>query len=150
MTDVIEVTVHIAAPRETVFAYFTDPSRYLEWMGSDATLDPVPGGAYRVHMRDGVEARGEFVALEPPHRVEFTWGWAGDNEVPPGSSRVVVTLTVEDGGTRVVLRHHGLPSDQQREHHRQGWLLHLSRLVTRASGGTSQARSERDSNPRDE
>ena len=30
---VVEVSVHIAASPETVFPYFTDPSRYVQWMG---------------------------------------------------------------------------------------------------------------------
>ena len=40
--------------------YFTDPGRYVQWMGQGATLHPVPGGFYRVFMRDGVKAVGEF------------------------------------------------------------------------------------------
>ena len=132
---VVEVSVHIAAQPETVFPYFTDPGRYVQWMGADATLEPVPGGCYRIMMRDGVETAGEFVEVDPPHRLVFTWGWTHDRAVPPGSTRVVVTLRAERGGTRVVLRHYGLPDDGQREHHRQGWLLYLDRLGLRARGG---------------
>jgi len=131
----LEVTVHIAAPPETVFTFFTDPVRYAQWMGSHATLQPVPGGAYRVDMRDGVQAAGEFVEVDPPHRLVFTWGWTHDHAVAPGSTRVVVTLVEEDGGTRVVLHHYDLPDDGQREHHGKGWELYLARLVVRATGG---------------
>jgi uncharacterized protein YndB with AHSA1/START domain len=136
MTDPgpLEVSVHIAARPETVFAYFTDPIRYAQWMGSHATLEPVPGGTYRVGMRDGVEAAGEFIEIDPPHRVVFTWGWTHDPAVAPGSTRVVVTFEEEDGGTRVVLHHHDLPHDEQTEHHRKGWELYLARLSVRASG----------------
>lgn len=133
--DVLEVSVHIAARPETVFAYFTDPARYVQWMGGQATLEPVPGGTYRVGMRDGVEAVGEFVEIDPPHKVVFTWGWTRDFAVAPGSTRVVVTLREEDGGTRVVLRHFGLPDDEQREHHRKGWEMYLDRLRVRGQGG---------------
>ena len=56
--DAVEVSVHIAAQPETVFPYFTDPGRYVQWMGADATLEPVPGGCYRIMMRDGVETAG--------------------------------------------------------------------------------------------
>jgi uncharacterized protein YndB with AHSA1/START domain len=130
---VIEVSVHVAAQPETVFPFFTDPARYVQWMGSGATLEPVPGGSYRVRMRDGVEAAGEFVEIDPPHRLVFTWGWTHDPAVPPGSTRVVVTLRAENGGTRVVLRHYDLPArDQaghdQRDHHGKGWELYLRRL----------------------
>ena len=91
---------------------------------------------------DGVEARGEFVSVDPPRRVEFTWGWRNDDELPPASSRVVVTLTEEDGGTRVVLRHHDLSTDQQRDLHKEGGMLYLERLVSLwpgAAAGTQAA-----------
>ena len=133
-TEPVEVSLHIAARPETVFAYFTDPERYVEWMGRDATLDAVPGGVYRVGMRDGVEARGRFVAVDFPHRVEFTWGWTDRFAVAPGSTRVVVTFAEEDGGTRVVLRHYDLPTDEQRTHHRGGWEAYLARLALCAAG----------------
>jgi uncharacterized protein YndB with AHSA1/START domain len=137
MTDpaVLEVVVHIAAKPETVFPYFTDPVRYAQWMGARATLEPVPGGAYRISLRDGVEAAGEFVEVDPPHRVVFTWGWTRGFAVAPGSTRVVVTLEEDAGGTRVVLRHHGLPSEEEIENHRKGWSLYLDRLGIRVSGG---------------
>jgi uncharacterized protein YndB with AHSA1/START domain len=137
MTDpeVLEVTVHIAASPDTVFPYFTDAGRVVEWMGDRATLDSVPGGRYRVHVRDGIEATGEFVEIDPPKRVVLTWGWTGHLTVPPGSTQVVVTLEEEDGGTRVVLRHYGLPSDAQRTHHRTGWEMYLGRLGIRVAGG---------------
>jgi uncharacterized protein YndB with AHSA1/START domain len=132
---VVEVSVHVAAQPETVFPYFTDPDRYVQWMGGSATLDPVPGGTYRVRMRDGIEASGKFVEIDPPHRVVFTWGWTQGYAVPPGSTRVVVTLHAEHGGTLVVLRHHDLPDHEQRDHHRNGWELYLARLDLRIRGG---------------
>ncbi|HEY9483974.1 MAG TPA: SRPBCC domain-containing protein [Micromonosporaceae bacterium] len=130
----LEVTVYIAARPETVFAYFTDPDRYVQWMGSHATLDPVPGGVYRVDVR-GSAAIGEFVEIDPPNRIVFTWGWTHDPAVPPGSTRVVVTFRAENSGTRVVLSHHGLPDDEQGRHHREGWQVYLDRLAVRAAGG---------------
>jgi uncharacterized protein YndB with AHSA1/START domain len=136
MTDgeVIEVSMHVAAQPETVFPYFTDPSRYVLWMGSGAWLEPVPGGCYRVHIRDGIEALGEFVEIDPPHRLVFTWGWTHDHTVPPGATRVVVTLAAENGGTRVTLRHYDLPDGAQRDHHRKGWDFYLGRLGVRLRG----------------
>ena len=133
--DVVEVSVYIEARPETVFPYFTDPGRYVQWMGRDATLQPVPGGSYRIYMQDGVEAAGEFVEIDPPRRVVFTWGWTHDPAVPPGTTRVVITLHAEQDGTRVVLRHHDLPDDGQCDHHRKGWELYLSRLELRIRGG---------------
>jgi uncharacterized protein YndB with AHSA1/START domain len=133
--DALEVSVHIAATPQTVFGFFTDPAKYTQWMGTSAQFEPECGGTYRVHMREGVEAQGEFLEVEPPSRVVVSWGWVGDPLVPPGSSKVEVTLRPDDGGTLVTLRHHGLPSVEQRDHHRQGWEVYLTRLATRVSGG---------------
>jgi uncharacterized protein YndB with AHSA1/START domain len=131
--DVVEVGIYIAAPPEAVFPYFTDPDRYIQWMGEDATLVPEPGGTYRVRMREGVEAAGEFVEVDPPRRVVFTWGWTTGSPVRPGTTRVVVTFVAEGHGTRVVLRHHGLPADQF-DHHETGWALYLDRLDAATTG----------------
>ena len=39
----VEVTVWVPASPSDVFGFFTDPDRYVQWMGSSAELDPVPG-----------------------------------------------------------------------------------------------------------
>jgi hypothetical protein len=36
----VEVTMHITAAPPDVFPYFTDPARYVQWMGIEAKLDP--------------------------------------------------------------------------------------------------------------
>ncbi len=133
--DVLEVSINVQAKPETVFGYFTDPTRYVQWMGSDARIVSIPGGEYRVHMRDGVETAGTFLEIDKPNRIVFTWGWTSDQAVSPGSTRVEVTLSSDGGsGTDVVLRHYGLPSAEQIEHHRAGWKLYLGRLALSASG----------------
>jgi hypothetical protein len=70
MTGTVEVTVRIPAEPDEVFRYFTDSSLYVRWMGSDATLDPVPGGSYRVRMPDGFEAAGN-AELAKAYRVAW-------------------------------------------------------------------------------
>ena len=124
----------VGAPPDIVFSYFTDPIRYAEWMGSSATLEPSPGGVYRVSMRDGVEVVGEFLEVDPPRRVVFTWGWSRDPVVAPGNTRVVVTLAQKARGLAYCSRHDDLPDDTQRAHHRGGWEMYLNRLGLRAAG----------------
>ena len=94
------------------------------------------GARRRIPRQDGgrVEAAGEFVEVDPPRRVVFTWGWTQGVAVAPGSTRVVVTLEAENGGTRVVLRHYGLPDDELRAHHGEGWEMYLDRLRIRVDG----------------
>lgn len=86
--DVVVATEHIKAPPEIVFGYFTDPALIVAWIGVRAELDPQPGGVFRLDMGE-VVARGSYLAVEPPHRVVFSWGIPGDDALPPGGSTVL-------------------------------------------------------------
>jgi uncharacterized protein YndB with AHSA1/START domain len=131
----IEVQVRIGAPPDVVFAYFVDPDLYCRWKGSSAELDARPGGLYRVLMPSGDRVRGEYLVVEPPNRVVFTWGFEGSRELPPGSSTVEITLHADGDGTIVRLRHDRLPTDVSREQHTVGWRHYLERLAIVATGG---------------
>jgi uncharacterized protein YndB with AHSA1/START domain len=132
---VVEIERRIDAPREEVFVYLTDPVKYTKWKGMAAELDPRPGGVYRVRMNSDTVALGEYVVVEPPSRVVFTWGWEGDEAVPPGSSTVEITLREDGDGTILRLRHSGLPTDEAAASHREGWAMYLERLSVAALGG---------------
>jgi uncharacterized protein YndB with AHSA1/START domain len=138
MTDqeqVVEVETRVEAPPEVVFEYFTDPKKYVRWMGVDADLDPRPEGEYTLTMPAGHTATGRYLLVDPPRRLTFTFGWNDSPDVPPGSSRVEVTFVPDGEATIVRLRHSGLPNDQQREMHRQGWTQYLGRLSVAGAGG---------------
>lgn len=132
------VTVHrvIKARPATVFSFFTDRDRWLSWQGFTAEIDPRPGGVFRMNVRGDGFASGRFLAVEPPHRIVFTWGWEGaDSPVPPGSSTVEIILEADgEDGTRLTLTHSGLPLPAL-DMHRDGWNHYLDRLATRAAGG---------------
>lgn len=133
-TDAIECEVHIAARPETIFSYFIDPAKMVLWKGVEAELDPYTGGLYRVNVTGEDIARGTYTEIEPYTRVVFTWGWEGENSpIPPGSSTVEITLTPDTSGTRVHLRHYGLPADAQGRH-AEGWEHYLDRLAKSAAG----------------
>jgi uncharacterized protein YndB with AHSA1/START domain len=153
MTEItpVEVSMHLPGTPDEVFPYFTDPALYVRWMGSEATLQPVPGGVYRIQMSDGMANAGEFLEVEAPGRVAFSWGFADQEAathtlhkpgeaangeaMPPGSTLVTVTLDAEDGGTRLTLRHEKLPSPGLREGHEIAWNTYLPRLAIRLAGG---------------
>ena len=138
VATVVEREVRIAARPETVFEFFTDPDKMILWKGRRAELDPQPGGVYRVEMAEKIVARGSYVEIDAPSRVVFTWGWEGqepgENAVPPGSSRVEVSLEPDGEGTLVRLRHVDLP-EEARQIHGEGWDLYLGRLAIAAAGG---------------
>lgn len=75
------------APRERVFAMFTDPELIPQWWGPRGVttvvdqMDVRPGGAWRFVVRhpDGRENafRGEFREITPPELVVQTFEWEG-------------------------------------------------------------------------
>ena len=137
-TSVVEHEIRIAAEPETVFAFFTDPERIVRWMGIGATLDPRPGGVFSLNTMADFFLDGTFVAVEPPRRVAFTWGYRESpdeqrNPFPPGSSTVEVEL-VPDGEATIVRLTHRLPA-QLAHFHAMGWENYLGRLAIVAAGG---------------
>lgn len=128
---VIQREVRIAAPPETVFAFWTDPSRIVQWMGKTATFEPRVGGAFRLDYNGSDIARGEVLELDPPRRLVISWGWeAPGDATPPGSSVVEVDLEPDGAaGTVLRLRHHGLAMDAV-QGHTEGWDHFLGTLVT--------------------
>jgi uncharacterized protein YndB with AHSA1/START domain len=123
----------IAAPPATVFAFLTDPEKILSWMGTEAQTELHPGGLYLVGV-NGRMARGAFREVVPVHRLAYSFGWDGSEEVPPGSSLVEIDLIDRDGGTLLRMTHSGLPSAGQCEGHNKGWAHYLRRLTMAAAG----------------
>jgi uncharacterized protein YndB with AHSA1/START domain len=133
-TKVIERVITIDAPPETVFRLLTDPVQYVRWKGKLAELEPRPGGKYRIEFPSTKDiASGKYVEVIPNRRVVFTWGWEGNDAVPPGSSTVEIDLTPVGTGTRLRLVHRGLPQDAIASH-TEGWDYFLPRLEDVGAG----------------
>ena len=109
----VERELAIDASPETVWEFLVDPEKLASWFGSQAWLDPRPGGQYRVDVIGGHIASGEFVELDPPRRLVHTFGWESEggqeNSVPPGASTIESELEPSGAGTLLKFRHYGLP-----------------------------------------
>lgn len=90
------------APRERVWAAFTDPDLIPEWWGPRKyttvvdVMDVRPGGAWRFyHDLDGEQTgfRGTYREVTEPERIVQTFEWEG----MPGHV-IVETMTLEDLG----------------------------------------------------
>jgi uncharacterized protein YndB with AHSA1/START domain len=138
-TSVVTREIAIGASPETVWQFFVDPEKATRWMGQAATLDPRPGGVYRVEVIPGHTAAGEFVELDPPRRLVQTWGWEQQpgeepNKVPPGSSTIEVELVPDGDATLVRFTHRDLPDTAAAESHAHGWDHYFARLAIAAAG----------------
>jgi uncharacterized protein YndB with AHSA1/START domain len=100
----IRVERVLDAPRDRVFAIWTDPALIPEWWGPRGTatkvdrMDVRAGGQWRfVVSSDGEESgfRGTYREVTPPERVVQTFEWEG----MPGHV-AVETATFEDLGER--------------------------------------------------
>ena len=132
---VVRRETHIPAPPAAVFALLTDPEKILRWMGTEAQVEPQPGGLYLVNVTGARFARGSFREVVPVHRLAYSFGWDGSEVVPPGSSLVEIDLIEQPpDGTLLCLTHSGLPNAEQCAGHVEGWAHYLGRLAEVAAG----------------
>jgi uncharacterized protein YndB with AHSA1/START domain len=127
VAEVLTATVRIGASPADVFPYFIDPALLVQWIGEWADLHPEPGGRFALDIGK-TPVRGEYVEIEPPRRVVFTWGVAGKDSLPPGSTTVEIVLTADGPDTVVQLFHHDLPAEEF-DSHLAGWTAKLDQLA---------------------
>ena len=105
----IQIERWFDAPRERVFAVYTDPALIPEWWGPQGVttivdeMDPRTGGRWRLICRnaDGSEDafRGAYREVTAPERISQTFEWEG----MPGYVSLE-TATFEDHGERTKVK----------------------------------------------
>lgn len=115
---------------EKLFDCFTNPVEVARWWGPvgvrcpSAENDLSIGGHFRFAMRadDGsidTAACGEYLVIERPSRLVFTWMWEGAPEPP---TRVSLTFTaVTANRTRLELVHDRFDTIARAALHETGW-----------------------------
>lgn len=144
--ETFRTSVDIAAAPDVVFDYFVRPELLVRWMGDFARLEARDGGLFAVDI-NGVIIRGHFVRVERPDLIEIAWGEAGNEAMPPGSTRLVVRLTASATGTHVELEHSGLDAVEATKH-AVGWPHFVGRLALAAAGGDPGRDPWKDAPPR--
>ena len=121
----LDRTIVICAKRSTVFRYFTDSARFADWWGKGSQIEGKPGGALRIVFSNDVTASGEVLEITPNERIVFTYGFDSGTPIPPGGSRVTITLQDHPDGTMLTL-HHEFADAAARDLHVQGWRYQLA------------------------
>ena len=113
----------INAPRERVFAAWTDPNQIRQWFGpagfKTETLecDIRPGGLWRFIYTgpDGTkyDNRMQFLRIEAPRLIEIEHGSDKDND--PARFHVTVTFDVQSDGKTVLTMRQLHPTAEQRD-----------------------------------
>jgi uncharacterized protein YndB with AHSA1/START domain len=121
----------LPATIERVYDAWSRPELLTQWYCPNPTLtlevetDVRVGGGYVVTMGPHV-VRGNYLEVEPPTLLAFTWKWDdGGDDI----SQVRVELSEVDGGTHLLLSHTALPTPEDATGHLQGWELQLTRLT---------------------
>ena len=137
----LSLTRIIKAPRETVFAAWTDPELLKQWWGPgpvtcpEAHVDLREGGAYRIANleEDGsiTWISGTFQKVRAPEELVYTWSV---NIVPGDPTLVRVSFLPHAEGTELILVHERFAVEAVRDMHLQGWNGCIDKLETMLSG----------------
>ena len=135
----LEIKRFINAPRDRVYAAWTDPVQLKEWWGPkevrtlQIVADTRVGGKYRWDLvnQEGekMSVFGEYQELVPGKKVVFTWKWDDDEDWEDYDSIVSVEFSDRDAGTELRLTHVQLPSEASRDRHTEGWSSVIDRLA---------------------
>ena len=143
VNPVLEIRRMFDVTPNALFDAWLEREQWQSWIGPEGchcdvpVLEPKVGGRYRIdmHLSDGREipVEGVFQTIDRPRTLAFTWGWALG-----GHPDTLVTLTfrAKDGGTELILTHSGLPSEDSRVSHGQGWNSALNKLARYVRGET--------------
>jgi len=136
----VVITRTFNAPRERVFAAWTDPALMNQWFAPSgaftvtANSDAHPGGSYQVQMHQRKAgtfhtAIGKYLEVVPPEKIVFTWDWK-EKPIDPAEGSIV-TIELRDLGdkTELTLIHAMITDDTSRAGHTQGWTRSLNRLA---------------------
>ena len=134
----LEIKRLINAPRNRVYAAWTNPKQLTEWFGPenvrtrDLVAETRVGGKFRWDLTnpEGEEmtVQGEYRDLQPGRKIVFTWQWEDDETWENHNSIVTVELSDAAGGTELRLLHEHLPSEESRDNHDDGWKSSLNKL----------------------
>lgn len=131
----ITVDHHFNAAQAKVWAAWTDPAVVRLWWGSDpdgvvtsAALDVRPGGRFVISFQDSSgdlhTSTGEYLRVEEPTELEFTWSWLNETNPP---SRVNVAFEGDDAGTRMRFVHEDLRGMSEHDY-AKGWRRTFAKL----------------------
>src|SRR3989442_13386089 len=105
----LEIKRLIKAPRDRVYAAWTDPAQLKQWFGPERVrtrnlvADVQVGGKFRWDLTNSegeeMTVHGEYRELEPGREIVFTWQWQDDEDWEENISVVTVELSDHDVGT---------------------------------------------------
>lgn len=123
----------VPAPPTVVWRAFTDPNALTSWfwparLAPRVQTEPQVGGRYQIasavarSMASAIS--GEYLTVDEPDMLAFTWCWEG-GENP---SRVTVRFSEVDDGTELTVEHDQFVDEEDRDAQSRSWRDCLDRL----------------------
>ena len=109
---------------EAVYYAWTNEMALTQWLCQDARVAVQPHGRLYLYWPQGYHATGEYQQVEANKALAFSW--RGKDEAH--SSRVAMTLTQVEGGTRVHLLHSHIAEEAAASTIQQVWEAGLANL----------------------
>jgi uncharacterized protein YndB with AHSA1/START domain len=126
------------APRERVFAAFTDAAIVRQWFAPDGTVDEAhwdarAGGTFRIAMTvangEVYIVSGTFSAVRPPEHLAFSFRWAEDDPALERDTFVSIDFIGRGTRTEMTFVQTHFRDDESRDNHRSGWTASLDNLA---------------------
>ena len=135
----LEMERTFAAPARRVFDAFTSEEVMRRWWHAspdwetpEASVDLRVGGRVRVVMRDPDSGdryggQGEYVEIDPPRRLAFTWTW--DDDRAQVQQLIEIEFQEREGVTTMRFTHRDLWDEEAVRSHEQGWSTAFDNLA---------------------
>jgi uncharacterized protein YndB with AHSA1/START domain len=131
----VVASVEIARTPDRVFQALAS-REIIEWWVNPGVFDTREwngevrlGGSWRssgVARGEPYALEGKYLEIDPPRKLVHTWHFAG---TPEAASTVTYTLEPIAGGTRLTVRHSGIPAPDQRKNVGAGWRSSFDKLA---------------------
>lgn len=141
-------SVHLAASPDRVFSALVS-DEITSWWVRPGLMDTRQfsgdvrvGGTYHasgVGRGQPYAIEGEYLVVDAPHKLVHTWK---GSRAPHSPSTVTYTLTPIEGGTRLALRHDGLPNEDVCVNTGKTWETSFAALAQRLGGFQAPPTSE--------
>ncbi|MFC8683398.1 SRPBCC domain-containing protein [Microbacterium ureisolvens] len=131
----------VAASVDVTWREFTNADLLAQWywpprFETTAVVELRELGRWEVRsVPVDMAVEGTVLTFEAPRDLRLAWRWAGEDH----STDVELELQpAADAATRVIVRHSGFATQEERDQHIEGWSSCLQRLIDRHGGAPGE------------